>query len=115
MFNIAKDNIFLTRAQLTQEGVQSRDLNHYQLESGSGLDELGLEVHELAGYQVPVYSPEKVLADICYYRHKVGKSILLEGLKNYLDSPLRNIPKLVDILRARRVEKTMQPYLEALV
>ena len=79
------------------------------------LYDLGIEKHQVEEHIIKVYSPEKTLADSFYYRNKVGKDVFLESLKNYLSKPSRNIPKLVDMARARRVEKTMQPYLEALV
>ena len=79
------------------------------------LYKLGIETHEVEKHEIKVYSPEKTLVDIFYYRNKVGKDIILESLKNYLENTSRDIPKLVDMARARRVEKSMQPYLESLV
>lgn len=79
------------------------------------LYELGIEKHLIEEHQLKVYSPEKTLVDCFYYRNQVGKDVFLESLRNYLSKSSRDIHKLIDMTRARRVEKAMQPYLEALV
>jgi predicted transcriptional regulator of viral defense system len=76
--------------------------------------EYGIESIDVDGRKIKAYSPEKTLADLLYYRNKVGKGIFLEGLKEYLDTPRRNIPKLTEAAALRRVNKLMGLYLEAL-
>lgn len=74
----------------------------------------GIEKHRVGSGEIKVYSPEKTLADLLYYRNKLGTALFLEGLEAYLETSERSIPKLVDAAKLRRVEKRMQPYLEAL-
>lgn len=74
----------------------------------------GIEYHAIATRTIKVYSPEKTLADLLFYRHKLGKSLFLEGLTTYLKQDSANIPKLIEAAKLRRVAKIMQPYLEAL-
>jgi len=85
------------------------------MEFGEQAHRAGIEVHELDGVPVRVYSPEKTLADHFKYRNRIGLDIALEGLRLYIE---RGHPKVEDLLamaRVCRVERVMTPYLEALL
>jgi len=74
----------------------------------------GIEEHLLAGVTVRVYSREKSIADCFKYRNKIGLNVALEALKEGLGQGYK--PEiLLDFARIDRVEKTMRPYLEALL
>jgi len=75
----------------------------------------GIEVHELDGVPVRIYSPEKTLADHFKYRKKIGLDIALEGLRLYVESEHTKIEELLAMARVCRVERVMTPYLEALL
>jgi predicted transcriptional regulator of viral defense system len=75
----------------------------------------GVEVHDLDGVRVRIYSPEKTLADHFKYRNRIGLDIALEGLRLYIGSGHPKIDELLSMARICRVEKTMMPYVEALL
>jgi predicted transcriptional regulator of viral defense system len=73
----------------------------------------GVQVHEIDGTPVRVYSPEKTLADCFKFRNKVGMEVVLEALKRYKERKRFNVDELFKYARICRVEKIMRPYLEA--
>jgi predicted transcriptional regulator of viral defense system len=72
----------------------------------------GIEAHIIDGISVKIYSPEKTLADAFKFRNKIGMDVVLEALKLYM-TRYRFNPELLNYARICRVEKVMQPYLEA--
>jgi len=75
----------------------------------------GVEDHLIDGVTVHIYSKEKTLADCFKFRNKVGMDIVLEALKLYRDQGAFDISKLLEYARICRVERTMKPYLEAML
>lgn len=75
----------------------------------------GIEVHQIDGTPVQVYSAEKTLADCFKYRNKIGMDTVLEALALYRDQHRPKPRKLIEYARVCRVEKTIRPYLEALL
>jgi predicted transcriptional regulator of viral defense system len=75
----------------------------------------GVEDHLIDGVTVRVYSKEKTLADCFKFRNKIGMDIVLEALKLYRDQGAFDIGKLLEYARICRVERTMKPYLEAML
>jgi len=73
----------------------------------------GIEKHKIDGVIVQVYSVEKTLADCFKYRNKLGMDVVLEALKLYRSQKKFNLEKLTEYARICRVEKVMNPYLEA--
>jgi hypothetical protein len=67
------------------------------------------------GVPVRVYSREKTVADGFKFRKKIGLDIALEALKDYLRQPKPDIGGLLNFARLNRVEKIIQPYLQALL
>ncbi len=59
---------------------------------------------------VKIYSPEKTLADLLRYRHKLGEALFLEALKTYLGRRGFSVPRLLEAARACRVERAMERY-----
>jgi predicted transcriptional regulator of viral defense system len=74
----------------------------------------GVEVHKIDGSAVRVYSTAKTLADCFKFRNKIGMDVVLEALKLYKEHPSFNVAEILKYARICRVEKIMQPYLEAL-
>jgi len=85
------------------------------MEFGERAYHAGVEVHELDGVPVKVYSPEKTLADHFKYRNRIGMDIALEGLRLYVESGQTKVEELLAMARICRVERIMTPYLEALL
>lgn len=73
----------------------------------------GIETHLVDGVPVRIYCPEKTLADCFKYRNKLGMDVVLEALKLYKSEKKFQLDKLIKYARVCRVEKVMQPYLEA--
>ena len=68
-------------------------------------------------YPIPVYSPEKTLADLLKYRHKIGLDLFLEGLATYFRRDRERKPDLQALQVAARVcqvEKLMHTYTQLL-
>jgi predicted transcriptional regulator of viral defense system len=74
----------------------------------------GIETHLLDGVTVHIYGWEKTIADCFKYRNKVGLDVTLEALKEGLSQGCK-LETLMEFARIDRVEKTMRPYLEALL
>jgi len=75
----------------------------------------GVERVSMDSIDVPVYGPEKTIADCFKFRGKIGRDIAGEALKAYIKRGARNIPRLLEHARVDRVEKVLLPYLEALL
>jgi len=75
----------------------------------------GVEEHLIDGVAVRVYSKEKTLADCFKFRNKVGMDVVLEALKLYKGQGVFDVGKLLGYARICRVERTMKPYLEAML
>ncbi|MGE5483829.1 MAG: type IV toxin-antitoxin system AbiEi family antitoxin domain-containing protein [Ignavibacteriales bacterium] len=76
--------------------------------------EPGVSVIRLPSGVIRIYDREKTLCDCIRYRNKIGLDLALEGLKNYLRLPDRNIDKLLGYGRVCRIEPLLRRYLEAL-
>jgi hypothetical protein len=74
----------------------------------------GVEVHQLDGASVRIYSPAKSVADCLKYRHKIGLGVALEALRLYRKRRDFQVDILVKYARICRVEKVISPYLEML-
>jgi predicted transcriptional regulator of viral defense system len=76
----------------------------------------GIEQHTLGVHELAVYSPEKTLADLLRYKHKLGSDLFAEGLKRYLERRGKkrgpDLAKLLAAAKVCRVEAQMRDYLE---
>ncbi len=75
----------------------------------------GVETHALDGVDVPVYSPEKTLADCFKFRSKVGLDTALEAVRLYRERRQVKVDDLMGFAAICRVKKIIRPYLEALL
>jgi predicted transcriptional regulator of viral defense system len=75
----------------------------------------GVEVHQLDQTPVRLYNPAKSVADSWKYRRKIGFDVALEALKLYRQRCDFEVNQLLEYARLGRVEKTLHPYLEALL
>ncbi len=75
----------------------------------------GIKIYEIDTISVKVYEPEKTVADCFKFRNKIGLDIALEALKAWRDRKNSNIDKLMYYARICRIEKVIQPYLEAIL
>jgi len=77
--------------------------------------EAGIETHPLNGVFLRVYSRERTLADCFRYRQRIGMDVVIEALRAYREAGRIAVPALLLYARTCRVEKTMRPYLEAML
>ena len=82
--------------------------------SGAALTE-GIEIHRLEGRTVRVYNIAKTLADCFKYRNKIGLDVALEALREAWRSRRFTMTDMHHYAGICRVQRVMQPYLEALV
>jgi predicted transcriptional regulator of viral defense system len=82
--------------------------------SGAAFTE-GVETHGIDGFQVKIYNPEKTVADCFKFRNKIGNDTVVEALKFYCKRRRKDISALMRYAGICRVEKTISPYLEALL
>jgi predicted transcriptional regulator of viral defense system len=74
----------------------------------------GIAEYSLEGTLVRIYNPAKTVADIYKFRNKIGLDVAIEALKDCLRSRKATIDELWYYAKICRVEKIMQPYIEAL-
>lgn len=74
----------------------------------------GTVVHQAGPGTIKVYSPEKTLADLLYYRHKLGTDLFIEGLQDYIKRR-PDLAKLLEAAKVRRVKPLLKTYLEPLL
>jgi predicted transcriptional regulator of viral defense system len=82
--------------------------------SGDALTE-GVDLHRIEGQSVRVYRVAKTLADCFKYRNKIGLDVALEALREAWRARQFTMDELDHYARVCRVQRVMQPYLEALV
>ncbi|MBI1290085.1 transcriptional regulator [bacterium] len=75
----------------------------------------GVEVHEVGGAELRVFSPAKTVADCFKYRNKIGVDVAVGALRDYLRQRKGPIDDLTKYAQICRVERIMEPYLEALL
>ncbi len=75
--------------------------------------EAGIEEHVIDGVSVKIYDPEKTIVDCFKFRNRIGMDIVLEGLKLYKTRMTFDHKKLLSYAKICRVERVLQPYLEA--
>lgn len=81
--------------------------------SGSAFTE-GVQVHDIDGVSVRIYSPAKTVVDCFKCRSKVGLNVALEALQEVRRNRLATVDELFQVARICRVANVMRPYLEAL-
>lgn len=82
--------------------------------SGDALIE-GVALHCIEGQSVRVYGVAKTLADCFKYRNKIGLDVALEALREAWRAQQFTMDELDRYARICRVQRVMQPYLEALI
>ena len=75
----------------------------------------GIVEQQVDGFTIKMYSKEKTIADCFKFRNKIGITVAVEALKEYLAQRERSIDLLLSYARLDRVEKLISPYLEALI
>ncbi|MGI8904936.1 MAG: type IV toxin-antitoxin system AbiEi family antitoxin domain-containing protein [Candidatus Sumerlaeaceae bacterium] len=75
----------------------------------------GVEVHEIEGVKVKIFSPAKTVADCFKFRNKIGLDVALDALRNCWWQKRATMDELWHFAEICRVANVMRPYLESLV
>lgn len=75
----------------------------------------GVDTKTIDGVQVAVFDLEKTVVDCFRFRSRIGLDVALEAMREYLRRPRRNLEKLLRYAGVVRVEKSIRPYLEAML
>lgn len=73
----------------------------------------GVEVHDVGGVKVKIFSREKTVADCFKFRNRIGLDVAIEGLKMCLNQN-GSRAEILEYARFCRVENIIRPYLEAI-
>ena len=82
--------------------------------SGKAFTE-GIEIHEFDRVKIPIYNPEKTLADCFKFRNRIGLDTAVEALRFYRERRPVKIDELMHYAAICRVKKIIRPYLEAIL
>lgn len=74
----------------------------------------GIETHNVGGVPVRVYSAAKTVADCFKFRNKIGIDVAVEALKDFTQRHRGGANELARYARINRVNRVMQPYLDAI-
>nr|WP_295130291.1 type IV toxin-antitoxin system AbiEi family antitoxin domain-containing protein [uncultured Roseateles sp.] len=74
----------------------------------------GIETVSEHGAPIRVYSAAKTVTDCFKFRNKIGLDVALEALKDAWQSRKVTMAELSRFAKINRVERVMQPYLEAM-
>lgn len=75
----------------------------------------GVEVHAADGAELLVYSPAKTVVDCFKFRNLVGLETALAALKALRRRRGFQVEQLLEFARICRVERTLRPYVEAVL
>jgi predicted transcriptional regulator of viral defense system len=81
--------------------------------SGAAFTE-GIEMYDVGGVPVRVYSGAKTVADCFKFRNKIGVDLAVEALKDFTRRYRGGANDLARYARICRVSRVMQPYLDAI-
>lgn len=87
---------------------------HFVYSSGESFH-AGIEIHEIEGTKVQIYSAAKTVADCFKYRNKIGLDVALEALREGWKAKKFTMDELWKAAKICRVQKVMQSYMEMVV
>ncbi len=97
-----------------ERGAEAPRLEHPPVQAfsfgGRAFSE-GIELYEIDGVEIRVYSAAKTVADCFKFRSKVG----LDALKTYMENEEGSADELMKFARTCRVTTVIRPYVEALL
>ncbi len=75
----------------------------------------GVESHLIEDQNVQIYSVAKTIADCFKFRNKIGLEVALEALRDAWGQRKLTLAEVNFFARINRVERVMQPYIEAII
>ncbi len=76
--------------------------------------ESGVKTHDLDGFTIKVYSPEKTVVDCFKFRNKIGLDVAIEGLRLCFERKGSKPMKFLQFARIARVKNIITPYIQAI-
>lgn len=67
--------------------------------------ELGVEKTTIDDIEILIYSRDRLICDCLYYENKMEIELLNKAITNYIKDPKKNISKLMEYAKIRKVEK----------
>jgi predicted transcriptional regulator of viral defense system len=74
----------------------------------------GVEIHQVEGVPIRVYSVAKTVADCFKFRNKIGLDVALEALKDSLRQKKASAREIHHFAKICRVSNIIRPYMEAM-
>lgn len=74
----------------------------------------GLELHDVGGVRVKVYSAARTVVDVFKFRNKLGLDVALEALRLGRERKKLSNRELMHFARLLRMDRPMRPYVQAL-
>ncbi len=81
--------------------------------SGKALT-FGVEIHEIAGAAVKIYSPAKTVADCFKFRNKIGVDVAIEALRDCWRQRKATMDEIWEAAKVCRMSNVIRPYMEGL-
>lgn len=75
----------------------------------------GVEIHQIEGAAVKVYTVAKTIADLFKYRNKIGLDVAIEALREAIGGRRTTPDEVLLAAKVCRVEHVIRPYLEAIL
>lgn len=76
--------------------------------------EYGIDVYEIDGVDVRLFSPAKTVADCFKFRNRIGLDVAIEALRDYRADPRFDMDRMWSAAKICRVSNVMRPYLQML-
>lgn len=74
----------------------------------------GVSLHKIGGAQLRIFDPAKTVADCFKYRHKIGRDVALEALRDCYRQKKATVDQIWEAAKVCRVSNVIRPYMEAL-
>jgi len=75
----------------------------------------GIELHDVGGVPVKVYSPAKTVADCFKFRSRIGSDVAVEALREAVREKRTTPAEIMRYAKICRVGTVIRPYMEALI
>lgn len=76
--------------------------------------ESGIEIHQIEGVEIKVYSAAKTVADCFRYQSTVGFDVAIEALRDVWEKRKATMDELYHFAEVRNIKNKMMPYLRTL-
>lgn len=87
---------------------------HYTV-VGKEIYKIGVQEQTIGVSKIKIYTPARTVVDCFRFRAQIGLDIALEALRETWRTQKSTMDELTEIARALRMQKVMEPYLEAII